>query len=95
MSDTEAMLVGGKESSRVELTAEESVRLRVSVVIVNWNTRELTSHCIATLKETLRGELPAEIIVVDNDSADGSADYIAEHHPDVCLVRSKENRARE
>ena len=89
MSNKEAMLVEGRESSRGELAAKGNVP-RVSVVIVNWNTRELTSHCIATLKETL-GELSAEIIVVDNDSADGSADYIAAEHPDVCLVRSKEN----
>src|SRR4028119_745890 len=89
MSDKEAIFEEGRESSRGE-SAANSIAPRVSVVIVNWNTRELTSHCIATLKETLEN-LPAEIIVVDNDSADGSADYIAAEHPDVCLVRSKEN----
>lgn len=89
MSDNPTVLDERKQSSRGEVTATESLP-RVSVVIVNWNTRELTSHCIVTLKETLEG-LPAEIIVVDNDSADGSADYIAEHHQDICLVRSTEN----
>lgn len=90
MSNEPAMIDEGKEQARGELTANPVAPPRVSVVIVNWNTRELTSKCIASLKETL-GDLPAEIILVDNDSADGSADYIAEHHPDVCLVRSTEN----
>ncbi|MDQ1522795.1 MAG: hypothetical protein QOG00_1669 [Pyrinomonadaceae bacterium] len=86
------MVVAGEESFQDELTAREAgaPRPRVSVVIVNWNTRELTGQCIASLKESL-GELPAEIIVVDNDSSDGSAEYIEEQHPDVRLVRSGAN----
>lgn len=89
MSNKEAMLNEGQESVRGESPADSDAP-RVSVVIVNWNTRELTAQCVSTLKETLR-DLPAEIIVVDNASADGSADYIAAHHPDVRLVRSTEN----
>jgi GT2 family glycosyltransferase len=65
-------------------------RPKVSVVILNWNTRELTLQCLASLKQTL-GDLSAQIIVVDNDSSDDSADAIAKNHPDVCLVRSPEN----
>jgi GT2 family glycosyltransferase len=94
MSNEEAMPDEGKELARGEsaagASALSSAPPRVSVVIVNWNTRELTAKCIASLKETL-GDLTAEIILVDNDSADGSADYIAAEHPDVCLVRSTEN----
>lgn len=89
MLSKEAVLDEGKESSQDE-TGTKGITPRVSVVIVTWNTRELTAHCIATLKETLE-DLPAEIIVVDNASADGSAEYIAAEHPDVCLVRSPEN----
>ncbi|SRR6266705_1363912 len=63
---------------------------QASVVIVNWNTRELALQCIYSLKKSL-ANFPTEIIVVDNDSTDGSADAIAEQHPDVCLVRSPEN----
>ncbi|MFN2499541.1 MAG: glycosyltransferase family 2 protein, partial [Pyrinomonadaceae bacterium] len=63
---------------------------KVSIVILNWNTRELTLQCIASLKHTLN-DLSAQIIVVDNDSRDGSAEAVAATHPDVCLVRSSEN----
>jgi GT2 family glycosyltransferase len=90
MSNEKAMLGERKESAHGESAAADSNAPRVSVVIVNWNTRELTAQCISTLKATLDG-LTAEIILVDNDSSDGSADYIAEHHPDVRLIRSKEN----
>ena len=65
-------------------------RPKVSIVILNWNTRELTLQCLESLKQTL-GDLPAQLIVVDNDSTDGSADAIAKNHPDVSLVRSPEN----
>jgi len=64
-------------------------RAKVSVLILNWNTRELTLQCIESLKQTL-GELEAQIIVVDNGSTDGSAEAFAAQ-PDICLVRSPEN----
>lgn len=65
-------------------------RPKVSIIILNWNTREITLQCITSLKQTL-GDLRAQIVVVDNDSSDGSAEAIAAAHPDVCLVRSPEN----
>jgi GT2 family glycosyltransferase len=90
MSNKQAMLEEGAESFQGETMSPEESAPRVSVVIVNWNTRELTARCIDTLKKSVEG-LATQIIVVDNNSSDGSADYIAERHPDVCLVRSGEN----
>ncbi|HEX9918794.1 MAG TPA: glycosyltransferase, partial [Pyrinomonadaceae bacterium] len=83
------MLDEREKSFQREVTTKESAP-RVSIVIVTWNTRELTAQCVANLKGTLE-QLPAEIIVVDNNSTDGSADYLAAHHPDIILVRSEEN----
>ena len=71
-------------------TADPSLPPKASIIVLNWNTRELTLQCVASLKETL-GDLPAEIIVVDNASSDGSADAVASLHPDVCLVHSPAN----
>jgi GT2 family glycosyltransferase len=73
-----------------ETSTQPMPRPTVSIIILNWNTRELTLQCIESLKQTL-GELRAQIIVVDNGSSDGSADVIAAAHPDICLVRSPEN----
>lgn len=69
---------------------KEKRRPRASVVIVNWNTRDLILQCVASIKRA-EPKLPLQIVVVDNGSADGSADAIAAEHPDVTLVRSLEN----
>jgi N-acetylglucosaminyl-diphospho-decaprenol L-rhamnosyltransferase len=63
---------------------------RVSVVVLSWNTRELLAACLSSLR-AVAGELPFETIVVDNASADGSADMVAERFPEVRLVRSAVN----
>ena len=43
----------------------------LSVLIVNWNTRESLADCLASLAESAEG-LRFQTIVVDNDSQDGS-----------------------
>lgn len=58
---------------------------RVSALIVSYNTRELTLEAIGSVPPD------AEVIVVDNASADGSADAIALHFPHVQLIRSTAN----
>jgi len=62
----------------------------LSIVIVSFNTRHLLDECLASVARN-RGDLRLQVIVVDNASRDGSADYLAEHHPDVELVRSDIN----
>ncbi len=62
----------------------------VSVLIVSYNTKDMTLDCIRSLiQETVNTTL--QIIVIDNQSPDGSADAIAEAFPDVHLIRSEEN----
>jgi GT2 family glycosyltransferase len=62
----------------------------LSVLIVNWNTRDLLARCLET---TLASDFdePFEVIVVDNASSDGSADMVADRFPSVRLVRSTTN----
>ena len=61
----------------------------VSIVVVSYNTRELTLACLASVcRETT---LPFELIVVDNASPDGSAAAIAEAFPQVVLLAEREN----
>ena len=61
----------------------------ISVVIVNWNRRELLCACLRSLAgQTCAG---FETIVVDNGSADGSAE-MAERDFGVRVIRNRENR---
>jgi hypothetical protein len=57
----------------------------VSVVIVSYNSRAWLPDCLASLRA--QSLSPLELIVVDNGSNDGSADWLAVHQPDVILVR--------
>lgn len=62
----------------------------ISVVIVNWNTRDYLLDCISSLKDqTKRAKL--EIIVADNGSEDGSQDALKKAYPDVKLLENNEN----
>lgn len=58
----------------------------VSVIIVSYQTRDLIIRCLNRLS-SMDSAVTFEIIVVDNASADGSADAIAEQCPQVRLVR--------
>ena len=46
----------------------------VSVVIVNYNTKELTENCINSVFAQTSG-VSFEVILVDNGSSDGSVDF--------------------
>jgi N-acetylglucosaminyl-diphospho-decaprenol L-rhamnosyltransferase len=56
----------------------------LSVSIVNTGSRELLLACLETLDGT-----PAEIVVLDNASEDGSADAVREHFPEVRVLAQR------
>lgn len=62
----------------------------VTVIIVSYNTRELTLKAIETLIQRA-GNVILRIVVWDNASHDGSADAIEKAFPDIELIRSSEN----
>ncbi len=60
----------------------------ISILIVNWNTRDLLRACL----QSLRSLAPEhEIIVVDCASSDDSAAMVAREFPDVKLIASERN----
>ncbi|WP_336245338.1 glycosyltransferase family 2 protein [Maritimibacter dapengensis] len=67
----------------------KEVRPRVSVLVVSYNTRDMTLECLRSV--TAETTEAFEIIVVDNCSDDGSAEAISEHFPDVKLLAEKQN----
>jgi GT2 family glycosyltransferase len=64
--------------------------LKVSVIVVNWNRRELLRACLKSLE--LQTETDFEITVVDNGSMDGSPEMVEQRYPAVRLIRNRENR---
>ncbi len=62
----------------------------LSVLVVSYNTRSMTLDCLRTLHDRLAG-LPAEVIVVDNASPDGSAAAVAETFPGVRVIANATN----
>jgi CMP/dCMP kinase len=62
----------------------------LSICIVNWNTRELLREGLQAIAKFPPGE-EYEIIVVDNASADGSAEMVAREFPQVKLIANQEN----
>ena len=63
----------------------------VSVVIVNWNTRDFLRDCLASVHAETK-DLTFEVFVVDNASKDGSADMVLAEFPSVHLIANTENR---
>lgn len=69
----------------------EPARPELSIVVISFNTREMTHDCLSSVVSGL-GDLSAELIVVDNASTDGSADMIAQSFPQATLIRNTDNR---
>jgi len=67
--------------------------MRLSIVTVSWNTRDLLDRCLTTVKQELDSlsDVESEVFLIDNDSHDGSADMVAKNHPWVRLVRNQSN----
>jgi GT2 family glycosyltransferase len=61
-----------------------------SAVILNYNTRELTSQCLASFAPALH-QRGWQIIVVDNGSSDGSVEALQAQYPFTEIVRSERN----
>ena len=64
--------------------------MRLSVVFLSYNTRDLTRQALSAVCAAAEG-LEVEIFVVDNASADGSADMVAEEFPEVELICNAAN----
>lgn len=62
----------------------------VSIIIVSYNTKNLLSDCIRSVMEKTEG-VDYEIIVVDNDSTDGTMAMLEEEFPEVKAIASGSN----
>ncbi len=61
----------------------------VTVVIPTWNGRALLQTCLEALR--VQAEQDFAIVVVDNGSSDGTAEWLSQHHPQIRVIENKEN----
>jgi GT2 family glycosyltransferase len=64
--------------------------MQLSVVILNYNVRYFLELCVLSVQDALK-DIDAEIIIVDNNSSDGSCEMVKNHFPDIKLLENSEN----
>lgn len=63
----------------------------LSIIILNYNTRELLRECLWAVKATEKGDYEIKTIVIDNGSTDASANMVVDNFGWVTLIRSETN----
>jgi len=63
----------------------------VSVVIVNYNVKDLADNCIASIYKANDNKYKLEIFFVDNNSIDGSSEHISNKYPEVIIISNDKN----
>lgn len=64
--------------------------IQLSIIIVNWNTRDFLVSCLNSIFSNAP-RVPYEVIVVDNNSQDGSAEAVRNKFPKVALLEERTN----
>ena len=64
--------------------------MKLSVVILNYNVRYFLELCLQSVAAALEG-IDSEIIVIDNDSKDGSCAMVKEKFPSVVIIENNSN----
>jgi len=65
--------------------------MKLSVIIVNWNTKSLLEQCLTSVFAHITKSFPLEVIVVDNGSSDSSTAMVKEKFPTVKLIENRKN----
>ena len=63
----------------------ENKEIKISIIIPSWNTKDLLRNCLKSLGSSY------EIIVVDNNSTDGTVKMIEKEFPYILLIKNKKN----
>lgn len=62
---------------------------KVSIIIVNWNSKDYIKNCIDSLLNQTFQDF--EIILVDNGSTDDSLEYVEKKYPQISIIKNKKN----
>ncbi len=64
--------------------------MKISVIIVNYNVKYFLEQALYSVRKALHG-MEGEILVVDNNSVDGSCEMVLKKFPEVHLIANQEN----
>jgi GT2 family glycosyltransferase len=78
-------------SDLVEHILERAGDLKLTIIIVSWNTKDILRQCLQSVYEQTR-YLDFEVIVVDNASCDGSVAMVKREFPQVNLLENSDNK---
>ena len=67
------------------------IQPNLSIIVVNYNTKDLLADCLRSVFAAAAPKNDLEVIVVDNNSSDGSSQMVAKEFKQVKLVRNKAN----
>lgn len=70
---------------------KETDKKDISVVIVNYNVKDLVDNCISSIYKANGNKFEIEIYLIDNNSIDGSADHISSKYPEVNIISNDKN----
>ncbi len=72
------------------MVKSESISLDISVILVSYNTIEMTKKALGDLFASV-GNLKMEVFIIDNASVDNSAEILRREYPNVTLIENKKN----
>ncbi len=64
--------------------------MKLSIIILNFNNREIISKSLNLLKD-IKKQVSSEVVVVDNASCDKSVEMMKNNFPEIKLIENKEN----
>ena len=65
--------------------------IQISIIIVNYNVKYFLEQCLTSVSRAIEG-INAEIYVVDNNSTDGSVEYLRSRFPQVIFIENVSNQ---
>jgi len=86
-------MIHQSEKPRTEINDYYTKLMDLTIITVNWNTRDLLVDCLNSIQENLDAAptQQAEIFVVDNASSDSSAEAVRSSFPRVHLIENQDN----
>lgn len=67
-----------------------NIGLEISIVIISWEMRDFLKKCLRSIYN-FTSDVSFEIIVIDNNSSDGTSDMVRNEFPEVTLIKNRRN----